>query len=50
MCIRDSLYNKSKQFALEQPDIEIIPLIAPIILEQPVIAPKVKKQLMRIVG
>ena len=44
------LYNKSKQFALEQPDIEIIPLIAPIILEQPVIAPKVKKQLMRIVG
>ena len=44
------LYNKSKQFALEQPDIEIIPLIAPIILEQPVIAPKVKKQLMRVLG
>ena len=44
------LFNKSKQFALEQPDIEIIPLIAPIILEQPVIAPKVKKQLLNIVG
>lgn len=44
------LFNKSKQFALEQPDIEIIPLIAPIILEQPVIAPKVKKQLLKIVG
>ena len=40
-----SLIDRSKQFALDQPELEILPLVVPVIKGEVALAPAIKKKL-----
>ena len=41
-----SLIDRSKQFALDQPELEILPLVIPIIKGEVALAPAIKQKLL----